>query len=260
MITPILTLKNVSYAREKPILKDISWTVKPQEHWLLLGRNGAGKSTLLSLLHGAIWATKGQIAVLGEEFGKTNIVHLRQRIGIVSNGLQRKMPDNYLAQYIVLTGRKASIGIHEDVDPQDYADAIACLKRLGGGHLIDHPYQRLSQGERQLVLIARALFADPALLILDEPCNGLDMVARHDLLQRIERLSQSPNCPTLIFVSHHTDELLPLFQKTLLLKAGAVFDQGNTTDLLQADTLSQFYDCPITRTELTPNKFIAYPE
>jgi iron complex transport system ATP-binding protein len=106
-------------------------------------------------------------------------------------------------------------------------------------------YETLSQGEKQRVLIARALMADPSLLILDEPTNGLDFIAREKLLESIETIAKNPNAPAIIYVTHHVEEILPVFNKTLLLKEGQVFASGNTGEMLSSESLTQFFNLPV---------------
>src|SRR5690625_3646180 len=93
-------------------------------------------------------------------------------------------------------------------------------------HILDLTYETCSQGEKQKFLIARALMAEPKLLILDEPTNGLDFIAREDLLNTVQRLATQKNGPTILFVTHHIEEVLPVFSHALLLRQGTVFAQG----------------------------------
>jgi iron complex transport system ATP-binding protein len=88
--------------------------------------------------------------------------------------------------------------------------------------------------------------ADPSLLILDEPTNGLDFIAREQLLESIERISKNPNAPTIIYVTHHVEEILPVFNKTLLLKEGQVFASGDTSEMISSEKLSKFFDLPVS--------------
>src|SRR5690606_37282673 len=106
-------------------------------------------------------------------------------------------------------------------------------------------YDALSQGEKQRVLIGRALMADPELLILDEPTNGLDFLAREELLESIGRISEKPDTPTILYVTHHIEEILPAFNKTLLLKDGQVFDAGATEEIVTGKRLSEFFGIPV---------------
>ncbi|WP_349515638.1 ABC transporter ATP-binding protein [Leuconostoc suionicum] len=255
----VLSMENVSFEREKTILQNINWTLKKGENWVLMGLNGAGKTTLLSLLYGDYWATTGKINVLGETFGKTNVLELKKRIGLISTAIQSQFPEHHLAQYIVLSGKFGTIGIHNDFEQSDLNEAINLLEKLGGSELINKQYRVLSQGQRQLVLIARALLGNPELLILDEPCNGLDLFARESLLVQINKLAQLPNHPTLLFVSHYTEEILPIFQNVMLLKNGKIFAQGTRSEILTESLLSKFYPKPIKIIPISNQRIAVYP-
>lgn len=245
--------------RDKVILHDINWQVKTHENWAILGLNGAGKTTLLKMMHGDIWPSNGQISVLGHRFGETNIPALQRKIGWVSTALQDDLHPGDLAEEIVLSGKFASIGLYEPYELPEVAEAEQKLIQLGGGKLIGKPYQVLSQGERQLVLLARALMAQPELLILDEPCNGLDLLAKEKLLNQISKINELPNRPTMLMVSHHTEELLPCFQKVLLLKQGEVVQTGSRDEILNETTLSNFYETPVAVLK-HQQKIMVYPK
>lgn len=116
------------------------------------------------------------------------------------------------------------------------------------------------KGERQLVLISRALMAKPELLILDEPCNGLDLFARQQLLQQITQIAEAKEHPTLLYVTHHTEEILPCFNHLMLLKNGEIFAQGLQEDLFTEETLATFYDDPIQIISLKDGHVAVYPK
>lgn len=171
----ILSFEHINLSKGgTPLLTDINWQIHSGEDWGLLGLNGAGKTLMLQMIAGNLWPSSGKLTVLGEVFGKTNIPDLTKRIGWVSNILQHKFYQNDVAEEIVLSGKFASIGIWQAYPAADLRTARELLASLGGASLLGKSYQVLSQGEKQLVLIARALMAKPELLILDEPCNGLD--------------------------------------------------------------------------------------
>lgn len=238
--------ENVSFKRDKKLILDnINWEVNEGEKWAVLGLNGSGKTTLLKLLNGYIWPSTGTLTVLGEVFGKTSLPELRKSIGYVSSALQQELRDYETAEVIVLSGKFASIGVHEITTEQDEKRAVKMLIDCGGEHLLGKEYSILSQGERQIVLIARALMANPKLLILDEPCTGLDIFAKQNLLEKINMIAKMENAPTMLYVTHHTEEILPCFTKTLLLRKGKVFASGETKDIINPHTLSDFYDKPV---------------
>jgi len=229
----------------KDILKKVNWEVKKGEHWSILGLNGSGKTTLLNVINGYLHPTNGKVEVFGEIFGKTYIPDLRKQIGLISSSIQQQIQDFESVLSIVLSGKFASIGLWEAVEQADVKNAQSYMRVLNCEHLQEREYGTLSQGERQRVLIARALMANPKILILDEPCNGLDLITREELLKMIEQLSKEKDCPTLIYVTHHVEEILPCFSHTLLLKNGEVFKQGLSNDLLSEETLTKFFERPI---------------
>lgn len=256
----ILSFENVSLIREgKILLEEINWRIQEKDNWGVLGLNGAGKTLLLQLITGSLWPSKGRLEVLGEVFGKTSIPELQKRIGWVSTALQYRIRNSETAERIVLSGKFASIGIYQKFSSVDLQRAKELLISFAAEQLIGRPYQLLSQGERQIVLIARALMADPELLILDEPCNGLDLFAREELLQRIENVAAQPDSPALLFVTHHTEELLPVFNQLLMIRAGKIFAQGPREKLFTRENLSDFYQKPIRFQEITPQRLMVLP-
>lgn len=242
----IIDIHNVSWDRNhKLILQNINWTVKEGEHWCLLGLNGSGKTTLLNMINGYIWPTEGSMSVLGKTFGEYDLRELRKSIGWVSTSLQQKLYGSETALKIVLSGKFATIGLYDQTDSEDLGRADALMKSLGCTALMERTYDTLSQGERQRVLIARALMASPKLLILDEPCTGLDVFAREQLLQMIGKVAAEENAPTIIYVTHHVEEILPCFTKTLLIKEGQVFAANHTSDVLTSALMSDFFEVPV---------------
>ncbi|MBP1972986.1 iron complex transport system ATP-binding protein [Cohnella thailandensis] len=245
-IEDIIRLEGVTWRRgELTLLNDIHWRIRRHEHWALLGLNGSGKTTLLNIVNGYYWPTKGNVTVLGQRFGEVDLRELRQSIGWVSSSLQEKLYGADRAQYVVISGKFASIGLYENPTPEDFLKAETLMAALGCPHLWDREYRTCSQGEKQKLLIARALMADPKLLILDEPCNGLDLFSRERLLASIDDLTRQENMPTVIYVTHHTEEILPAFARTLLLRRGEAFRQGATSEVMNSATMSEFFEAPV---------------
>lgn len=242
-----IEMENVALKREKKwILEDINWQVAPGQHWALLGMNGAGKTTLLNLVCGYLFPTKGTLQVFGHTFGRYPLQELRKQIGWVSMSLAERMR-NHAANNgleMVLSGKYASIGLYERPSDEDVEQAAEILEGLAVPHLKKQAFANMSQGEKQRVLIGRALMARPRLLILDEPCAGLDFLSKEQLLTSIEQMADREQT-TILYVTHQIDEILPLFTHTLLLKDGQVFSQGPTAEQLTSATLSAFCETPI---------------
>lgn len=257
----ILAFEQVQFIRQQnALLQDINWRIEAGEDWAVLGLNGAGKSLMLNMISGNLWPSSGKLTVLGEVFGETSIPDLTKRIGWVSQSLQERIHREEQAEYIVLSGKFASIGIYQNYSEADMAEAKQLLISLGAQKLIGKVYQVLSQGEKQIILIARALMAKPELLILDEPCNGLDLFAREDLLSRIKKMKQAADAPSLLYVTHHTEEILPLLNHVLMIRDGKIFKQGKRTELLNETVLNDFYQRPIAIHEMKDDRMMVIPK
>jgi iron complex transport system ATP-binding protein len=242
---PILEVSNLTILRDDvQILSEVSWRVERGEHWVILGPNGSGKTSLLSSLTGYLTPTRGDISVLNRRFGHSDWRELRQQIGLVSSSIRQLMAESEPALYTVASGRYAVIDFWGTPSKSDQAAARHLLEEVDCAQLADRPWQVLSQGERQRVLIARALMAKPKILILDEPCAGLDPVAREHFLQFIEQLGRRPSAPTLVFVTHHVEEITPLFTHALLLRGGKVAGSGPIEQELHSKSLSLIFGAP----------------
>ncbi|GAB2565399.1 ATP-binding cassette domain-containing protein [Gracilibacillus alcaliphilus] len=243
----VLHLKDVSLKKDGNwILKNINWDINKGENWALLGLNGAGKTALLHMLCCYYFPTKGEVEVVGRKFGRDVLgEQLRQQIGIVSSSLKQKMYGTDSAYQVVLSGGFASIGLYETPTEAMREKAQQILKDLDCFSYANRPYRTLSQGEQQRVLIGRALMNDPKLLILDEPTTGLDFIAREQLLTSIENISADEDAPSIIYVTHHVEEILPTFTKTFLLKNGEVYQQGDTADMINSEMLTTFFEVPV---------------
>lgn len=242
----VIDVQGISWIRgTTTLLNNVSWQVKQNEHWALLGLNGSGKTTLLNVVTGYIWPTTGSVSVLGYRFGEVDLRELRQSIGWVSQSLQEKLHGGDSTKSVVLSGKYASIGLYDRPSEADYGRAKELMQTLGCEHLWNREFRICSQGEKQKVLIARALMANPRILILDEPCNGLDLFSRERLLESIHELTLQEHTPTLIYVTHHTEEILPAFSHTLLMRQGEVVQSGETERLMDEKTLSEFFHAPV---------------
>jgi len=242
----MVELRNVElFIEGKHILKSISWEVKKGEHWAVVGANGSGKTTLLKIVAGYLWPTRGEVNILGNHFGSIDLRELRKNIGWLSSYLNERIPAQDRAIDVVISGKFASLGLWVEASEEDKRKAEELLNFMGAMDIAENSYGTLSQGEQQRVLIARALMPEPKLLILDEPCLGLDIAAREHFLMTIQKLCKEKNAPTLIFVTHHIEEVMPGFTHALVLKAGGVLKKGVKQEVFTSSLLSKAFDLKI---------------
>jgi iron complex transport system ATP-binding protein len=242
---PVIAINQLSVERDAKILNGIDWAVAHGEHWVILGANGSGKTSLLSTLTGYMPPTAGDIAVLGETYGRSDWRDLRKRIGICSSSIHHLMEGHETGLSAVISGRHAIVGMWGEIRDDERRQALKILRQVEAEKIRDRPWRFLSQGERQRVLIGRALMARPELLILDEPCAGLDPVAREHFVQFLERLARSKGAPTLVLVTHHVEEIMPAFTHVLILKDGAVLAAGPKAKILTSGTLARAFHAPV---------------
>lgn len=256
-----LSLTNVSLERQnKKLLNNITWQVNKGEHWAILGLNGSGKTSLLKLITAEYWTSQGSVEVLGNQFGGTDISNIRTKIGIVGSFIAERLSPHMLAEKIVLTGKYKSSILYTEYGEKELEEARQMLISIGGEHLLGRIYASLSQGEKQLLLIARSLMESPEILILDEATSGLDLFAREKLLTQIEQITSLPNAPTIIYVTHHAEEITRSFTHVLLLKKGNIIAKGPKNEVLTEEILSDFYDQPVSIVPLGDERVYIKPE
>lgn len=244
--TTILEIRDLGVRRgAAKILNGVSWRVLAGENWVILGANGSGKTSLLKTLAGYLAPTEGTVRLLDEEFGDCDWRELRERVGLVSSGISQMVSDDDTAADIVLGGKFGMMGVWGSLRAADRARGLQLLRQMGVGRIANRPWYFLSQGERQRVLIARALMADPRLLILDEPCAGLDPVARRKFLGFVDRLNRRrPRIPVLL-VTHHVEEITTGFTHILLLRGGKITAAGPIPATLNSRNLSHALNSPM---------------
>jgi len=239
----IVELQDIHFKRSDcTILNDISWTIEEKQHWALLGANGSGKTTLLKIITGYEWATKGSVHVFGERFGNCNLRELRKRIGWVSTALEHRLPEKDSAIEIVLSGIDASMGIFREITENDLRLAHEALAMVNAANYADRKFGILSQGEQQRILIARALVNQPELLILDEPCAGLDPAAKVCFLDDLSGFANRPDAPTMILVTHHIEEIASWINHVMVLKNGRLLSSGLKDEILTTEIISKALD------------------
>jgi iron complex transport system ATP-binding protein len=250
----ILEVNNLRVARgDTTILDHVSWRVERGEHWAILGANGSGKTSMLKALTGYLSPTSGDLSLLGRRYGTCDWRDLRLKIGVVMSAFATSIPPAEVALDTVVSGKFAQLDLWHRVSSADRAAGLRLLRANRLGPLAKREWLYLSQGERQRVLIARALMAQPQLLILDEPCAGLDPVARENFLGFIEELAAraragrngSKSSPALVLVTHHVEEITPAFTHALLLRGGRVLAAGPRDQVLTSANLSATFGAPL---------------
>lgn len=242
----ILALKAVTLIRDSNrLLAGINWSVATGEHWALLGRNGSGKTMLTRVVAGYEWPTAGTVDLLDKRLGKTDIRILREHVRWVGSEVQSRVTQSDIVLSIVLSGYKGTIGLYEKVGVAEHKKAIELLDKLGIAETAGKPYELLSYGQQRRVLIARSMITRPQLLMLDEPCNGLDVKAKHEYLQWVNELMSEKQGPSVVMITHHIDEIMPNITHVLLIKNGMVFKKGKKEEVLTDENLTNVLEMPI---------------
>lgn len=237
----ILSYKNVSFRRDgREILKNINWEIKKGENWALLGLNGSGKSTLLSMIPAYTFATSGEVSVFEKKFGTCIWAEVKEKVGFVSSSLNTFSDslNNQTLNNIVLSGKYNSIGIYQEITQKDREKANNIIKDFKLSYLKLNKYITLSQGEQRKTLLARAFMNEPSLLILDEPCSGLDIRAREIFLKTLE---ESKSDIPFIYITHQIEEIIPSITHVAILDNGEIVSQGNKFEVLTKENLSKLY-------------------
>lgn len=241
--TPIIDVHGLSCkSGNNYLLHDVNWKVYPGEHWVVFGLNGSGKTTLLGRrTPGSSHIPMEPCAYSAEEYSDENISSLRRRIGFVSSSVFDKVVAEEAVINIVLSGLFGSLGVRGKVSDRARVEAEMLLATFGLEEKIDYPFKMLSKGERQNVLIARALLVRPEILILDEPGTGLDVLAREKTLYMVQQLARETGT-AIIYVTHYPEELRPEFDHCLMLRRGRVFKKGATQELFSEEVLNTFFE------------------
>lgn len=225
------------------LIHDINWQVEKGDHWIVFGMNGCGKTTLLSTIAGFRGYTSGNIEVFGEQYNADNIFENRKKIGWVSSSFFDKYLSWESAMDIVLSGVSGTLSLSKNITDEDVIRAKVLLEKFRLKEKVAQPFALMSKGERQCVLIARALISYPEILILDEPGTGLDIYAREYVLQAVSNLALTTDL-TIIYVTHYAEEILPMFDKTMLMRQGFMYRKGKTEELFCTDIMSDFLEHP----------------
>jgi iron complex transport system ATP-binding protein len=244
---PVLELRDIVFRRDgRTILHGIDLTVRAGEHWALLGPNGAGKSTILGFCGAQTFPTSGTVDVLGRRLGRVELALLRRDIGHVNP--RHPIRTAHSVQDIVLTGITGTVERPMRWEPSaaEIARADELIALVGLTAQRDGLWQHLSQGERGRSLIARALIAEPRLLLLDEPTTGLDVAAREQLLETIDDLARDVPEVASVLVTHHLEELPESTTHALVISHGATVASGAARGTVTTDVISRAFEHPIT--------------
>ena len=240
----LVQIKNATvYLKNTAVLKAINWTARPGEHWALVGNNGSGKTTLLKLIFGELLPVEGGTVHWFNRRTWNGLADIREQVGYVSAEYQQNYDRNVTGLEVVESGFFASIGLWQNINARQKRRAETCLHHLEIEHLSKKPFQSMSYGEARRVLLARALVHRPTLLVLDEPCSGLDIPTRERFLENLQKLSRKTQ---LIYVTHHIEEILPAITHILYLKDGTIFRQGKKDSMLKDEILSEALGHPLT--------------
>lgn len=237
----MISLQHLSLIRRnRHILNDVSIEMKPGENWVILGRNGSGKTTLLEMMTGYMFPSSGRVEVLGQVYGQCDVREVRKSIGYISQSLLEKLTLSDPVWEVVATGAYAFLRFYQDIPEEARSLAYSLLNEMDFGRLAELPLGTLSQGERKKVMLARSLMANPKILIMDEPCAGLDLYEREKMLHEIDRLRQRNI--TVVYVTHHVEEIVPLFTHVALIKDGRLTAAGRKDEVLNHELIKQTYD------------------
>ena len=251
----LVQIKNADvYVGDNLVLNSLSWSMNDDENWAVIGNNGAGKTTFMRLVFGEL------IPVYGGEvrwFGnkeRTPLSEVREKIGYVSAEYQNSYDRPALGWEVVASGHFSSIGLHEALTPKQKEAAFDAMSYLGIEYLSQTPYRQMSYGEARRVLLARAMVHRTRLMILDEPCTGLDIPTRETFLETLEKLSRKKT--RMIYVTHRIEEIMPCFTHVLYLKNGRVFKQGKKEEMMSSKILSKALGCSV-EVENSSNRYYA---
>ena len=244
---PELELRGVGFRRDgRDLLAAVDWTVRADERWIVLGANGSGKTSLVRIASLYEHPSTGTVDVLGQRLGRTDVRTLRRSVALVSPALVDMIRPQLTGTEVVMCAKYAALEpwwhTYTRAD-RDRADEL--LQAQGVGFAARRPYGSLSSGERQRVLLARALMSDPGLVLLDEPSSALDLGGRERLVDRLDALAADPTAAPIVLVTHHVEEIPPAFTHLLVLAGGRILGAGPIDEVLTDALLSEAFDLPL---------------
>ncbi len=253
---------NVYYGKEL-IIKGLSFEVEQGEFFIIIGPNGSGKTTLLKTLGGTIKAKNGQISILQKSIDSYSRKALARSVAVVPQETQVDSP--FTVSEIVMMGRTPHLGILEFEKDQDFKAALGAMKFTNVYHLKDRKLRELSSGEKQRVMIARALCQEPRIILLDEPTSALDLAHQLNIMDLMEKLKKERGM-TIVMVSHDLNLAAMYADKLLMIRDGQAVSIGCPGEVLTFDKLEKTYGCvllvdkhpagKVPRVTLVPKKFL----
>ena len=255
----MLEVKNLSFKHKKQkdyVLKDINFQAEKGKITAILGPNGSGKSTLFKCITGIWKSTSGNILVDGKDITELSYLKRAKIFAVVPQEHETVFP--YSVFDMVLMGRACYVGLFSTPSKQDYYKAEESLKALGIYHLREKPYTQISGGERQLVLIARALAQEAGFMLFDEPTSNLDFKNQIRVLTMIKKLTRERNITVLL--SLHDPNLAGIFaDQIVMIKNGSVLKSGKPAEVLNEKFIEELYSISV-RVLQTDSLRIIYPE
>ncbi len=239
----MIKLENISldiYGSKRRILDNINWHIDDGDCWVLFGRNGSGKTKLLEIITGYLFPSEGEVIRFGSGHYGSDIREIRKRIGYISSVVREMFSSSEKVIDAVLSGLYASIGLYRRPTSSEVEKAAELIKTVGLGGREYDVISHLSDGEKQKILMLRALINDPDLLILDEPATGLDIVAREEFLESLDSITKERR-HSVIYVTHHVEEITPLFDKIFITNKGECFYKGGISEALDKDIFTSLF-------------------
>ena len=239
----MIKLDNISldiYGSKKRILNGINWHIEDGDCWVLFGRNGSGKTKLLEIITGYLYPSQGEVIRFGCSHTGSDIRELRKRIGYTSSVVRDMFSSNEKVIDAVVSGLYASIGLYRKPAAAENEKAALLIQKVGLGGREYDVISHLSDGEKQKILMLRALINDPDLLILDEPATGLDIIAREEFLESLAEITREKK-HSVIYVTHHVEEITPLFDRIFIMNNGECFYNGRIEEALDKDTFTSLF-------------------
>lgn len=254
----LVEIKNADvFVGGNPVLKSLSWTMNEGESWAVVGNNGSGKTTLMKLVFGEIIPVYGgQVHWFGQR-ERVPLLEVREKLGYVSAEYQNNYDRPASGWEVVASGFFSSIGLHEQVTSTQKESVLNAMAHLGIENLSHTPFRQMSYGEARRVLLARAMVHRTKLLILDEPCAGLDIPTRERFLNTLEKLSRKNTA--MIYVTHRIEEIMPCITHVLFLKDGQIAAQGKKDEMLKSATLSRALECSLTVEKKSDRYWLSLP-